>query len=218
MLISELAKAARTTPRAVRHTLEDLTRLLRIRRLADNGLPLGSVAAVLADDRTAEGVSDIRAALEALIAGCERDIALPTTRRQRLTRTLECAAVGVELSALPRGLVAVFETVRAETVGEAEIRALERERDLLEALASSGNAPDQLFGWFARTWGDPERRGLYRGFLRAWEALAGRGYHQGPSVRRRALAVRGHDPPRVCGRVSRSRPDPVAGEPLRRPR
>ncbi|WP_040834652.1 MerR family transcriptional regulator [Nocardia brevicatena] len=194
MLISELAKAARTTPRAVRHyhrlgllaepargangyrryTLEDLTRLMRIRWLADNGLPLGSVAAVLADDRTAEGVADIRADLEALIAGCERDIALLTTRRQRLTRMLECAAAGVELSALPRGLVEVFETVRAETVGEAEIRALERERDFLEALAISGNTPDQLFDWFARTLGDPGRRGLYRSFLRAWEVLAGR--------------------------------------------
>lgn len=71
---------------------------MRIRWLADNGLPLGSVAAVLADDRTAEGVSDIRADLEALIAGCERDIALLTTRRQQLTRMLECAAARVRSS------------------------------------------------------------------------------------------------------------------------
>lgn len=194
MLISELAKAAGTTPRAVRHyhrlgllaepargangyrryALEDLARLMRIRWLADNGLPLGSVAAVLAEDRSTEGVDDIRADLRALITGCDRDIALLTTRRHRLARMLECAEEGAELTALPHALVEMFDRVRAETVGEGEIRALERERDVLEMLSISGNAPDQLFDWFARTLGDPDRRGVYRDYLRFWEALAGR--------------------------------------------
>ncbi|WP_432278787.1 MerR family transcriptional regulator [Nocardia carnea] len=66
MRISELAAAAGTTPRAVRHYhrlgllpeparpgngyreygMAELTRLMRIRWLAGNGLPLGAVAAL----------------------------------------------------------------------------------------------------------------------------------------------------------------------------
>lgn len=75
MRISEIAAAAGTTPRAVRHYhrlgllpepvrpdngyrdygMAELTRLMRIRWLADNGLPLGAVAAVFANEH---GASD----------------------------------------------------------------------------------------------------------------------------------------------------------------
>ncbi|MBF6167806.1 MerR family transcriptional regulator [Streptomyces gardneri] len=194
MRTSELARAAGTTPRAVRHyhrlgllaeptrsangyrdySLKDLARLMRIRWLAENGLPLGSVATVLAEKRSTTGADDLRDDLHALISSCEREITTLELKRQRLTRLLQSAVQGEELTALPADLVAAFHTVRSEASCEAEIRTLEREKDLLEVLAISSALPDQVLTWFAQMLSCADTRVVYRQLLQAWGKLEGR--------------------------------------------
>ncbi|MEV4125760.1 MerR family transcriptional regulator [Nocardia sp. NPDC049707] len=193
MRTSELARAAGTTPRAVRHyhrlgllaeparsangyrdySLKDLARLMRIRWLAENGLPLGSVATVLTEKQSTTGADDLRDDLHALISSCEREIAVLELKRQRLTRLLESAVQGEELTALPADLVTAFDAVRSEARCAAEIRTLDRERDLLEVLAISSELPDQVFTWFAQMLSAADTRVAYRRLIKAWGKLEG---------------------------------------------
>ncbi|MBF6209929.1 MerR family transcriptional regulator [Nocardia puris] len=194
MRISDVARAAGTTPRAVRHyhrlgllaeparkangyrdyTAADLARLLRIRWLAENGLPLGSVAAVLAEGRDGEADDDIRADLRALVAGCERDIAVLTRKRDRLHRMLESATRGGTLTALPDEVVDAFERVRASTTDPRQVRALQQERDLLEVLAVSGAVPEEMLIPVTTVLEDDGLRHTYLRFLGEWESLRGK--------------------------------------------
>lgn len=193
MRISEIAAAAGTTPRAVRHYhrlgllpepvrrengyraygLTELARLMRIRWLAEHGLPLGAVAAVLAEESGKRDTDDLRADLTALHDDISRSIAELTRKRDRLGRMLAATTRGRSPTALPQEVAAAFDRAR-EQADDLERAALDQDRDLLEILAISGDASDELFAWFARTLADTGTRETRRRMLREWDRLSGR--------------------------------------------
>lgn len=193
MKISEVAAAAGTTPRAVRHYhrlgllpepnrlengyrsygIAELARLMRIRWLADNGLPLGSVATVLAEEQDRPAADDLRADLTALHDDLAQTIARLTRKKERLGRMLAATEQGRVPTALPAEVCDAFDRARAEA-DRAERVALDRERDLLEVMAISGTAPDAMFTWFSGALADREARTGYRRILRGWEHVEGR--------------------------------------------
>jgi len=174
-----LAEPARRSNGYRDYALADLARLMRIRWLADNGIPLGSVAAILStESRNAEqrgtDSTDVREDLRALVSACEHDLEQLTRKHDRLTRMLGAAEQDSALTALPDELSAAFDRLRAETTDEVELATLERERDFLEVLAISGNAPDELFEWFGQMLDSPDRVRDYRLIMRRWGRLKGR--------------------------------------------
>ncbi|WP_459547454.1 MerR family transcriptional regulator [Nocardia sp. X0981] len=193
MKISEVAAAAGTTPRAVRHYhrlgllpepsrrqngyraygIAELARLMRIRWLAEHGLPLGSVAAVLAEEAGTSDTDDLRADLIALHDDISRSIAELTRKRDRLGRMLATTATGRPPTALPENVAAALDRAR-EQADDLERAALDQERDLLEVLAVSGRAPDEMFAWFAQALTDSSTRESRRRILREWDRLSGR--------------------------------------------
>ncbi|WP_431939832.1 MerR family transcriptional regulator [Nocardia grenadensis] len=193
MRISEIATAAETTPRAVRHYhrlgllpepvrpdsgyrdygLAELARLMRIRWLADNGLPLGAVAAVFETERGTSDTDDLRADLAALHDEISHRVAQLVRKKEGLGRMLAAVDAGRTLTALPAELADVLDAAR-DQADDLERPALDRERDLLEIIAISGDTPEEMFTWFARAFSDTSARESYRRMLRGWEQLSGR--------------------------------------------
>ncbi|NKY35474.1 MerR family transcriptional regulator [Nocardia speluncae] len=193
MRISEIAEAAGTTPRAVRHYhrlgllpepvrpdngyrdygMAELTRLMRIRWLADNGLPLGAVAAVFANEHGASDTEDLRADLAALHDEITQRITQLTRKQAGVERMLAAVAAGRRLTALPDEVADAFDQARAQA-DEPERAALDQERDMLEVFALSGNTPAEMFAWFTRALADPATRTGYGRLLRGWQRLHGR--------------------------------------------
>ncbi|MFD4402272.1 MerR family transcriptional regulator [Nocardia sp. NPDC058499] len=129
MRISEIAAAAGTTPRAVRHYhrlgllpepvrpdngyrdygMAELTRLMRIRWLADNGLPLGAVAAVFANEHGASDTEDLRADLAALHDEITQRITQLERKQEGVARMLAAVDAGRRLTALPDEVADAFD-------------------------------------------------------------------------------------------------------------
>ncbi|WP_256895643.1 MerR family transcriptional regulator [Rhodococcus sp. 1163] len=194
MRISQLAEAAETTPRTVRHyhrlglmdepprlpngyreyRLEDLIRLMRIRWLADAGVPLGSVDTVLSVSAGCEDKSDAVEDLTALIDGIEAEQAKLAARHARLVVMLERAASGTELSALPTDLAEALDSAIDNSADQALADSLRRERDMLELLAISGRAPDELLSSYVSMLADDARRSSYLSAISEWTGLEGR--------------------------------------------
>ena len=195
MQIGQLATAADTTPRTVRHyhrlgllaepqrrgngyreyTMNDVVRLMRIRWLATNGVPLGSVAAVLARDASdIEGADDTIADLRALVAALEAERAKLTQRLTKLSSMVDDVESGRPLSALPPKVAGLLASA-LECAPTPEVRtALERERDLLEVLAISGKAPQEFLSFYAASIADDEQRSRYTELLAEWSSLEGK--------------------------------------------
>ncbi|EOM77008.1 MerR family transcriptional regulator [Rhodococcus rhodnii] len=209
MRIGQMARAAGTTVRAVRHyhrlgllgephrtsngyrdyTIADLARLMRIRWLAAEGLPLDSVATVLgaADDADRDG--DLRTDLLALTADTRRQIALLQRKLDSLQRLLDAVDQGRRPTALPRDLADAFDKQSVAATDPSAALALARERDLVEMLAISGEAPSDLFTWFAGALADPDSAATYRALLRRWGELEGRN----PTERTDDIELLAHD-------------------------
>ncbi|WP_327150229.1 MerR family transcriptional regulator [Nocardia sp. NBC_01329] len=197
MRISEIATAAGTTPRAVRHYhrlgllpepvrpdngyrdygMAELARLMRIRWLAENGLSLGAMAAVFAAEPGTSDTEDLRADLAALHDEISHRVAQLVRKKEGLGRMLATVDAGRALTALPVELADALDAAR-ERADDLERSALNRERDLLEIIAISGDTPDEMFTWFARAISDTSARESYRRMLRGWEQLRGRAVEQ----------------------------------------
>lgn len=194
MRIGQLAEAAQTTPRTVRHyhrlgllaepvrrangyreyTMDDVVRLVRIRWLAERGVPLGSIAALFAADTSGEGVSDTVADLRALIGAVEVEQAKLARRHVGLTSMLADAESGRTVSALPTEVASAL-TEAVDTASTPGVqRALERERDLLEVLAMTGSAPEQFLHSYASVIADDEKRSHYLASLSDWSSIEGK--------------------------------------------
>jgi len=198
MRIGELAQAAGTTVRAVRHYhrlglmpepartpngyrdygLADLVRLLRIRWLAQSGLPLGSVATVLgghfteAGDRDAE--DDLTADLESLLESADEQIRSLRVKRDALAAILERHRNGERLSPLPQPIVEAFDEL-VDSEDDPHTRALfERERDSWEMLALSGEASPEYLDGLETLLDDPDRHHALVTVYRRFGALTGR--------------------------------------------
>lgn len=188
MRIGSLAEAVGTTPRAVRHyhrlglldeprrlsngyreyTIDDVVRLMRIRWLADCGMPLGEIAAALGD--TPVGETDVVADLRALLDGIELQQSALARKHIRLSALLDDAVAHRQLTALPREVADALNAL-IDASGATDREALIRERDLLEVMAISGTVPASFFETVTATLGDHGLRPRYLGLLRRFSAL-----------------------------------------------
>lgn len=193
MRIGQLAEVAGTTTRTVRHyhrlgllnepqrrsngyreyTVSDAVRLMRIRWLATNGVPLGSVAAILDDERSSEDDRDVAADLRALIAGIEKEQAILASRRTQLTAMLAETERGNPISALSAELATALSDAIDGAPSVEVCSAIRRDRDLVEALSMSGNAPEVLLAGYEATMTDDLRRERYLSLLAEWSHLEG---------------------------------------------
>lgn len=194
MQIGQLAAAAATTSRTVRHyhrlglldepqrrkngyrdyTVNDVVRLMRIRWLANSGIPLNAIHAILARDATRDDGDGTVADLQALIGALEAEQTRLTQRLTKLTSMVSNLENGRPLSALPSEVSDLLVTAMDAAPSPAVRTALERERDLLEVLALSGNAPEELLTFYAASIADADKRSRYSAFLGEWSNLAGR--------------------------------------------
>lgn len=190
MRIGQLAASAGTTPRAVRHyhrlgllveperrdngyrdyTMADLARLMRIRWLADSGIPLGDIAPILA--RSAADMDDVEADLTDLVERSAQRMAAARDRHQKLERMLAAVRDGRRLSPLAAPVVAMLDEVESSLAAD-EMAAFAAERDLMEILALSGDLPDALIDRYSRVLANPEATSAYRTILRDWADLEG---------------------------------------------
>ncbi|MGW5075972.1 MerR family transcriptional regulator [Rhodococcus sp. NPDC004095] len=194
MRIGQLADAAGTTPRTVRHyhrlglleepqrlsngyreyTVRDAVRLMRIRWLADSGVPLGSVAAILAEDVSEEAEGDVIADLRALISSVQAEQAKLARRHARLAAMLADVENGARISALPAHLAAAL-AAAIDGAPVPELKSvLRRERDLLEVLEISAAVPEELLAWYATAIADDEQHERSLALLADWSELEGR--------------------------------------------
>lgn len=205
MRIGRIAELAGTTTRTVRYyhrlgllaeparrsngyrdyTMPDAIRLMRIRWLAESGVPLDAVGGLLGEDSsgrpTPASARPVEADLLALIADLDERRALLARRRARLAAMLDDARHGRPLSPLPARLAALFrDALEEDTATPAARAALQSEKDMVEALAISGNAPDGFFDGFTALLEDPGRRARYLDLLGRWAALE----HRDPEAAR----------------------------------
>lgn len=189
MRIGVFAQAAGTTPRAVRHyhrlglipdpartpsgyrdySMSDVVRLMKVRRLAESGVPLGNIAAMIVDDSRGDVVDDIND----LLSGIEREQKMLETKKSRLLGLLVDAREGRPLTALPRHLADRLTQLIEQNDGVARVE-LQRERDHLEVLALSGNLPDALADAMADGLQDSTSVTSYLSVLKRWAALDGK--------------------------------------------
>ncbi len=194
MRIGQLAEFAGTTTRTVRHyhrlgllneprrrsngyreyTLTDAVRLMRIRWLATSGVPLGSVAAILSDERSSEDERDVAADLRALIAGIEKEQNILARKKMQLTAMLAEVDRGNPISALPAGLATALSDAIDGAPSVEVGSALRLDRDLVEVLSMSGSAPEFLLTGYEATMIDDLRRERYLKLLAHWSQLEGR--------------------------------------------
>ncbi|MFD6893704.1 MerR family transcriptional regulator [Rhodococcus sp. NPDC060086] len=194
MRIGELAAAADTTVRTIRHyhrlgllpepprssngyrvySLEDLVRLMRIRWLAGSGVPLGAIPTIVGTAHDGEARDDLTADLEALIADLDAQLHALEGKRHALAVMLEGHRRGENLSPLPEPLVRAF----AELIdGEDDPRTrevFEHERDSWEIVALSGQAPQEFLDAATAVLTDPAQRDSVVALYRRFGALAGR--------------------------------------------
>lgn len=193
MRIGQLAEAAGTTTRTVRHyhrlgllpeprrlangyreyTVGDLVRLMRIRWLVASGVPLGSVAAVSAERMSSADERDVVADLCAVLEAVESEQAVLARRHARLTAMLAEAERGHPVSALPGELVTALNGAVDSASSPAVGAALRLERDLLEAVVLTGAAPEALVSGFSAMLGDAEARADYLALLSDWAEMEG---------------------------------------------
>jgi DNA-binding transcriptional MerR regulator len=193
MKIGQLAEFAGTTTRTVRHyhrlgllpepprqsngyrdyTVGDAIRLMRIRRLAASGVPLGSVAAILAEQKSDSDERDVVADLRSLIQGIEDEQATLARRKAALTAMLADAERGTPISALPADLAAALSDAIEAAPSPAIGAALRYERDLIEGLLMSGSAPEGMLAAYEATLSDEDWGTRYLALLGRWSDLEG---------------------------------------------
>ena len=192
MKIGDFARAARTTPRTVRHyhslgllpeprrlangyreyELADLLRLMRSGWLARAGVPLGRIGEMLAAEDS-DGTDRLRHDLSVVIATLDAE-------RDRLTRQLaalrdvdRALADGRRLSPLPGELDDALSTVAAAAGTEAERALVETEREMLEVLALSGDLPPAIVDGYRQLAVEPRRLADAMGMLAEFADLSG---------------------------------------------
>lgn len=193
MRISDIAQAAGTTPRTVRHyhrlglldeprrlangyreyDLADLVRLMRVRWLASAGVPLGSVSSIVSATTDEAAADDLELDLTALIDSIEAERQVLATKSSRLQEMLAAHRAGRPVSPLPPGLALIFADLIG-TESDPAVRAeFERERDAFELVAISGAAPQAFFDSAARQLADERARDRIVNLYRRFAALRG---------------------------------------------
>ncbi len=194
MRISDLAQAAGTTPRTVRHyhrlglldeprrlangyreyDMADLVRLMRVRWLAGAGVPLGSVSSIVAATTDDAAADDLEADLTALIDTVDAEQRVLAAKSARLRQMLDAHRAGRPVSPLPSDLALVFAELIAAEADPAVRAEFERERDAWELVAISGSAPEEFFESATRLLSDPGARERIVALYRRFAAVRGR--------------------------------------------
>lgn len=168
MRISDCAELTGTTVRTIRYYhqigllpipghrggrrdygLDHVARILRIRWLADAGVPLDAVAQILASDEATEtdggGERTLRE-LRATARTLDERLAELTEQRERIDALMTMAEEGREFSPLPPSFSAFYDRVTARLTDPDAIAALEKERRIGEMFAQRGMlaSPAQL--------------------------------------------------------------------------
>lgn len=193
MRIGAFARAARTTPRTVRHyhslgllpeprrlangyreyELADLVRLMRVTWLARAGVPLSRIGELLAGEDASVADDRLRRDLDVIAETL-------TAERDRLDRQLgvlgeinESLASGRRLSGLPRELDDALD--RVARAGDSRTAALaEQEREMLQILALAGDLPSEMVDGYVAMAADPPRLREALHIMAAYADLAGR--------------------------------------------
>ncbi|MGC0365793.1 DNA-binding transcriptional MerR regulator [Rhodococcus sp. 27YEA15] len=193
MRISDVARTAGVTARTIRHyhrlgllaeptrlsngyrdyALTDLIGLLRIRWLAAAGVPLGSVATVMASTREKSDADDLEADLSSLVQSLDVELERLQGQRRRLQDMLAAHRSGRPVSPLPSGLAMAFAELIEDESDPATRQEFERDRDAWELLAISGTGPAELFDGAARVLADSEKRAETIELYRRFAAVAG---------------------------------------------
>lgn len=194
MRIGQIAELAGTTTRTVRYYhrigllaeparlpngyrdygMSDAIRLMRIRWLAESGVPLDAITGVLADTDPSPDMRPVVADLRALVASLDEQHAVLVRRRARLADMLDDAERGRSLTPLPARLAGLLDTVIASVSTPATKAALQRERELVEGLVLSGRTPDGFVTGFTELLEDDTSRERYLDLLARWADLEGR--------------------------------------------
>lgn len=193
MRISDIAQAAGTTPRAVRHyhrlgllaeprrlangyreyDLTDLVRLMRIRWLASAGVPLGSVSSIVSATTDNTSADDLEADLTALIDTVEAERRVLEAKSSRLQEMLDAHRAGRPVSPLPPGLALVFADL-VDNESDPAVRAeFEQERNAFELVAISGTAPEAFYDATTRLLTDAQDRDRIVNLYRRFAAVRG---------------------------------------------
>jgi len=160
--VKELADLAETTVRTVRYyhhvgllpvpparagvreyDLYHLARLLRIRWLAESGLPLAAIGEVLSEPGTPAPDNAAEELRQALLSVDAR-IAQLRGQRQELVGLLESAEMGRRLTPLSARVAGLYDRVAALVSSDAARRAVEAERSMMVFLAVHGVLPPTL--------------------------------------------------------------------------
>ena len=160
MRISECADLTGTTVRTIRyyhqigllpvpdHTggrrdyaLEHVARILRIRWLADAGLPLEAIADLLGEEEPGEPTTASLRDLYPTAAGIDERIAEMQEQRRRIGALIEMAEAGQELTALPASWHRFYDRLAASVSDPEALKVLRREQRLAEMFAQRGLVP-----------------------------------------------------------------------------
>ena len=168
-----LNEPARTTGGYRDYTVADLARIARIAFLSDSGVPLKEIRSLLEPD-----AGDPSADLAAIRVGIDEKIKALTRQRRRLDVITDRAAAGLPPGLLPEPVARALDLCLADAADAAdapELAALvERERDMLDLAALSGDFPDELTTTYAALASDRDRRRSYLRLLAGFQRLEGR--------------------------------------------
>jgi DNA-binding transcriptional MerR regulator len=167
--VKELADLAGTTVRTVRYyhqigllpvpqvrrghrdyDLAHVARLIRVRWLAEAGVPLSRVAAMLG---TADEAPPLRAGtdretvlldLHATIEALDEQLEQLQARRTRVSRMIDAVEQDQNLSPLPAAIERYYARVERRATQETVRRAVRRERDFLELAFYRGELPPEV--------------------------------------------------------------------------
>jgi DNA-binding transcriptional MerR regulator len=203
-----LAEPERLSNGYKQYTAAHLVRLLQIRRLADRGVPLTRIGAILREDAdSAAALEEVDAELEASmqrLARARAELALLREHRARADTPAGFEALSRGLSERQRSLLTLFSTVMGPDALEEFRQSLVVGNDVdeeFEALPATADEEtiEVLAGWRSRS---TTRTGNARG--------CGTRSRTRPSARTRrawssASPSRSCTTPRSCGRCSGSR-------------
>ena len=183
--VGVMAEPERTTGGYREYDVADLARIARIAFLSSSGVPLREVGVLLeaeaggGSDSDSDGADpathDPAADLAAIRDGIDEQIAQLTRQRDRLDVIAQRAAAGLPPGLLPEPVARALETCRSEAAADPELAALlDRERDLLDLVALSGNFPDALAASYVAIGADAGRRRAYLDMLAGFQRIEGR--------------------------------------------
>ncbi len=162
MRIAELADLVGTTPRTVRYyhqlgllpvpserggwrdyRLEHVAHLIRIRVLAEAGVPLERIGQPLSDADDAADGSSLIADLEAAADTADRQLTELQRRRDLVGALLARARSGLSVSPMPASMTSFYDRLEASASDDRTRAAVRRERDAAELASYRGELPPE---------------------------------------------------------------------------